>query len=411
MANNDSYGVNKNTSLTVTAPGVLGNDVDLDGNPMTAVLVATTAHGTLNLSTNGGFTYTPVSNYFGADSFTYQVNDGVTNSGVATVSLTITNTVTALADVAVFKTGPGQGVVGGNITFTITLTNLGPSTASNIVANDLLPAGFTFVTATPLPATVLSNLVTWSGFSLTNQGSTNFILTVTTTNIGTFTNIAFSTADTTDPVPTNNDGTGPASQAGITVSSQSFGIVAGTNVFNPQTGLFEQQAAVTNYSGATVAAVRLLVSGLRAGVTLYNASGTNAGVPYAQYNAPLNPSQGVVFVLEFYVPDRKPFTDTLAAEAVLPTPATTNLASGVLIDTYIFDQRIAGDPRFVIEFASIPGTTYTIIYSDDLQTWYVATPTITANANRTQWYDDGPPETQSKPVSSRSRYYRVIANP
>src|SRR5207253_4278343 len=92
-SNNDSYGVNKNGTLTLSAPGVLSNDVDLDGNSMSAVLVATTTHGTLNLSTNGGFTYMPSSNYFGADSFTYRVNDGVINSGVATVSLTVTNVI------------------------------------------------------------------------------------------------------------------------------------------------------------------------------------------------------------------------------------------------------------------------------------------------------------------------------
>src|SRR5207302_407115 len=92
-ANDDSYGVNKNSSLTVAAPGVLGNDSALDGNTMAAVLVTGSAHGTLSLSTNGGFTYTPASNYFGADSFTYQINDGVTNSGTATVNLTITNVI------------------------------------------------------------------------------------------------------------------------------------------------------------------------------------------------------------------------------------------------------------------------------------------------------------------------------
>src|SRR5205809_176633 len=80
-------------SLSVSAPGVLGNDVDLDGNPMSADVVATTTHGTLNLSTNGGFTYTPSSNYFGADSFTYRVTDGLAISGVATVSLTVTNVI------------------------------------------------------------------------------------------------------------------------------------------------------------------------------------------------------------------------------------------------------------------------------------------------------------------------------
>src|SRR5207253_2772010 len=66
VANNDGFGLNKNSSLTVTNPGVLANDTDLDGNPMSAVLVGGPLHGTLNLSTNGGFTYTPVSNYFGA---------------------------------------------------------------------------------------------------------------------------------------------------------------------------------------------------------------------------------------------------------------------------------------------------------------------------------------------------------
>ncbi len=66
--------------------------------------------------------------------------------------------------------------------------------------------------------------------------------------------------------------------------------------------------------------------------------------------------------------------------------------------------------RCVIEFSPTTGKTYTIIYSDDLVNWKVATPSVTANANVTQWYDDGPPKTDSKPESVGSRYYRVIAN-
>ena len=68
------------------------------------------------------------------------------------------------------------------------------------------------------------------------------------------------------------------------------------------------------------------------------------------------------------------------------------------------------DPRIVIEFPTTPGKTYTIIYSDNnLFTWQVATPSITASATTTQWYDDGPPKTDSKPFSITSRFYRVIA--
>src|SRR5207244_7486056 len=104
---------------------------------------------------------------------------------------------------------------------------------------------------------------------------------------------------------TNGPATGPQ-----------FGIFQGTNVFNPQTGLFEQNVTVTNIGDATAAAVRLLVGGLRTNVYLYNASGTNGGIPYAQYNAPLDPGHTVLFSLEFYVADRRPFTDTLEAQAV-----------------------------------------------------------------------------------------------
>jgi hypothetical protein len=125
----------------------------------------------------------------------------------------------------------------------------------------------------------------------------------------------------------------------------------------------------------------------------------------------LNPGQTVTFLLEFYVPDRHPFSDTLEAQAVFPADGQANLTGGVPIDKSFFDYRIAGEPRFVIEFASIPGRTYTVVYSSDLRNWKAATPSITANANRTQWYDDGPPKTTGKPLSAGSRYYQVILAP
>ena len=40
VANNDSFSVANGTTLVVSAPGVLGNDSDVDGNPLVAVLVS-----------------------------------------------------------------------------------------------------------------------------------------------------------------------------------------------------------------------------------------------------------------------------------------------------------------------------------------------------------------------------------
>jgi uncharacterized repeat protein (TIGR01451 family) len=334
------------------------------------------------------------------------------SSGAARVS----SIVTPIADVAVFKTGPAGVTPGQSFDYTITVTNLGLVAAANVVVTDQLPTNLTFVSASP-GGVFASNVVTWPAItSLASGETTNFTLAVIAPASGSFTNVILASASTPDPDPSNNDGTSTNSQVTSSVVPGQFGILQGPNVFNPQTGLFEQRVTVTNTGTETVAGVRLLVGGLRTNVTLYNATGTNFDLrPYVQYNAPLNPhpqtNSTVAFVLEFYVRDRRPFTSTLEAVAILPPPGATNVLKGVEIDVWFYDNRIPGEQRFVIEWASIPGRTYTIIYSDNgMVTWKVATPSITANANRTQWYDDGPPKTDSKP-SNCSRLYRVILNP
>ncbi len=461
-------------------------------------------------------------------------------------TLTITNAVAVAADIAVFKSGPASGVAGSNLVYTITVTNLGPATATNAVLTDLLPAGFAFVSATPATATVSNNLVSWPGFNLTNTASSIFTVTAVSAEGGNFTNIAFATTGTFDPNPTNNDGSapgarvntsvtpsadlivqlsgqtnvtvghnftctvtltnaGPSTATGVTLQdnlpaslifinvtgggvfsnniiiwptiasfangattnftitlnapglgqftnvafatsatfdpnpanndgsslvsqvqtnavSAHFGISVGTNLvqigtnsflvganaFNPQTGLFEEQVVVTNIGVTTVAGVRLYVGGLRSGVTLYNATGMTNGTPYVEYDASLNPDSTVTFALEFYDVNRLAFTNTLTVVEIpfasLPSAGT----NGVAVNTEFMDTRVAGDTRFVIEFPTIPGKSYTIIYSTDMVTWKIATPSVTANANVTQWYDDGPPKTDSKPASAGSRFYRVI---
>ena len=46
-------------SWTITAPGVLGNDTDVEASALTAVVVSTPAHGTLVLSANGAVSVLP----------------------------------------------------------------------------------------------------------------------------------------------------------------------------------------------------------------------------------------------------------------------------------------------------------------------------------------------------------------
>jgi hypothetical protein len=89
VALNDSFTATQNTALTAAAPGVLANDTDADGGPLTAVLVSGPTNGTLTLNPNGSFTYTPRADFLGTDSFTYRATDGANQSNVATATITV----------------------------------------------------------------------------------------------------------------------------------------------------------------------------------------------------------------------------------------------------------------------------------------------------------------------------------
>jgi len=83
VAGNDSCSTSEDTTLSVSVPGVLGNDSDVDGNALTAVLVGGSQPTARSRSTgNGSFTYTPALNYNGPDSFSYKANDGSLDSNV-----------------------------------------------------------------------------------------------------------------------------------------------------------------------------------------------------------------------------------------------------------------------------------------------------------------------------------------
>src|SRR5204862_698640 len=90
VANNDSYSVNEGGTLSVAAPGVLGNDTDPDGPSIHAVLVSGPSHASsFALNADGSFTYVHDGSETTADSFTYKANDGTLDSNVATVTITI----------------------------------------------------------------------------------------------------------------------------------------------------------------------------------------------------------------------------------------------------------------------------------------------------------------------------------
>ena len=92
----DAYSTTEDTTLTVSVEsGVLANDVDEDGDLLTATLVTSPSYGSLTINEDGSFTYTPDSGFTGTDTFTYQAGDGETLSETATVTITVSSDNTA----------------------------------------------------------------------------------------------------------------------------------------------------------------------------------------------------------------------------------------------------------------------------------------------------------------------------
>ncbi len=147
VALNDAYSVKHDHTSRVAASGVLTNDTGVA--PLSAVLVASAAHGTLLLNADGSFVYTPNAGYAltssSTDSFTYAVQDGIgRTSNVATVTITIiADNAPVLTNSLSATTMPGQAW---NFTATATDADLPDDALTFALVN--APSGMTINAAT-----------------------------------------------------------------------------------------------------------------------------------------------------------------------------------------------------------------------------------------------------------------------
>src|SRR5439155_639867 len=148
------YSRSEDTTLTVVVPGVLANDSDVDGDTLNAVLVSQPTHGSLALNSNGSLSYVPAANYNGPDSFTYQANDGQADSGIATVSITIT--------------AANDAPVGGNDSYSTAEASPSRRSSARVLANDSDVDGDTL-------NAVLVSQPTHGSLALNSNGSLSYV--------------------------------------------------------------------------------------------------------------------------------------------------------------------------------------------------------------------------------------------
>ncbi len=204
--NNDFYDRLSPTAVNDTAAALyfvatniypLTNDISPNGDVLT-ITNASSADGTVVINPgSANLTFMPTN--LGLTTITYTIADA--HGGAATATITVN--VTALADLAIGKTAVTTVFATSNLTYTISVTNFGPSVASSVVVTDTLPTGVAFVNASG-GGTIGGGAVTWNLGALAISQASNLTVTVTTPVSGTITNIASVGSPTPDPVSPNN---------------------------------------------------------------------------------------------------------------------------------------------------------------------------------------------------------------
>ena len=127
VARPDGFTVAQDTESVVDLPGVLANDVDVDGDDLAALLTSPASRGSVDLASTGGFRYRPEPGFVGLDSFTYAADDGLSTSRRVQVTLEV-----VAADVAPDAAGDGYVTPAGEVLV---------EPAPGVLANDEDPDG------------------------------------------------------------------------------------------------------------------------------------------------------------------------------------------------------------------------------------------------------------------------------
>src|SRR5262249_4649946 len=140
---------------------------------------------------------------------TVTVSSPTTDTTPANNSASAQTPVDANADVEVTKAvAPTTGIlVGDTVTFTVQATNNGPNAATGVVVTDLLPAGLSFVSASPTQGTYTDSTGEWVISSLAAGQSVQLTIQAQVTQPGNITNLAVKTGgNEPDPNPGNDSG-------------------------------------------------------------------------------------------------------------------------------------------------------------------------------------------------------------
>ena len=158
---------------------------------------------------------------------------GINRFGLESITYNKLVCINSNADVKIVKTASTLSPnFGSSITFTLTASNLGPDTATNVNVTDLLPSGYTFTSATPSIGTYNPVTGLWNVGGLLNGGSATLDIVALVNATGNFSNSATISSNQNDPNTTNNSSTSTP----IPVARANVGVLKTSNNATPNVG-------------------------------------------------------------------------------------------------------------------------------------------------------------------------------
>jgi uncharacterized repeat protein (TIGR01451 family) len=190
VAVRDVYSTQINTPVS---GNVLMNDTPAGTLTVKISPLPTPLHGGITLSTNGAFTYTPITGYVGKDSIQYEACNTNNQCVKAWTVFTVTGqpNPTVEVDLALIKTtSQKKSIIGDLITYTISLTNHSSNLATGVTVKDYMPAGAMYKSFATSTGTYNPTTGIWTVGNVAAQQTINLMITVQAQAQGTFFNVA-----------------------------------------------------------------------------------------------------------------------------------------------------------------------------------------------------------------------------
>ncbi len=334
-----TYRVNEDNTLTVTGPGVLGNDADVDGDALTAVMVTGPSHAnSFTLNPDGSFSYRPAADFSGTDSFTYRVSDGSTLSNIATVHIQVDPVNDAPVDLTLSANTVAENAANGTVVGTVSGTD--PDTGDTKTYTLTDSAGGRFAIHSGTGAITVAN-----GSLLNHEAATSHDVTVLVTDASgltyneTFT-ITVSDVNEATPTITSNGG-------GATASIRINENIAAVTTVTATDGDTRQTLSYSISGGADASKF-----------TIDNSTGALRFVTAPSFEAPTDSGANNVYDVTVRVSDNNGGSDTQAiavtvnnvneAPTDLALSASTvaeNAANGTVVGTITGTDADAGDTK------------------------------------------------------------------